>query len=142
MKKLFYLLPILFFILSCEKEEPEAEAEKETTIEFSHNIGYNPKYARCRIYIYLYGYNANDEKIFEHDLFSSSYTEDYSIPVPIDVKKVKVYCVLEHEGNNSFSSDDDWTEKFWVDYITYLIPNKANTISIDDNILKSEWEPE
>ena len=41
MKKLFYLLPILFFILSCEKEEPEAE--KETTIEFSRHFGYNQK---------------------------------------------------------------------------------------------------
>lgn len=136
MKKLFYLLPILFFILSCEKEEPEAEAEKETTIEFSCDFG-----LRTRVDVYLYGYNANDEKIFEHPLKGSQDNKVYSIPAPIDVKKVKVYCVILHIGEYGTSSDD-WTEKFWVDYITYLIPNKANSISIDENTFKSESEPE
>lgn len=140
MKKLFYLLPILFFILSCEKEEPEAEAEKETTIEFSHHFQ-SSRSDYLTVDVYLYGYNANDEKIFEHPLKFCSYNKVYSIPAPIDVKKVKVYCVILHQGENSFSGDD-WTEKFWVDYITYLIPNKANTISIDENTFKSESEPE
>lgn len=140
MKKLFYLLPILFFILSCEKEEPEAEAEKETTIEFSHD--FQDSYRDNLIVdVYLYGYNANDEKIFEHPLKICPDNKVYSIPAPTDVKKVKVYCVILHMGEYGTSSDD-WTEKFWVDYITYLIPNKANTISIDENTFKSESEPE
>lgn len=140
MKKLFYLLPILFFILSCEKEEPEAEAEKETTIEFSHD--FQDSYRDNLIVdVYLYGYNANDEKIFEHPLKICPDNKVYSIPTPTDVKKVKVYCVILHEEEKGTSSDD-WTEKFWVDYITYLIPNKANTISIDENTFKSESEPE
>lgn len=140
MKKLFYLLPILFFILSCEKEEPEAEAEKETTIEFSHD--FQDSYRdNLIVNVYLYGYNANDEKIFEHPLKICLDNKVYSIPTPTDVKKVKVYCVILHEEENGTSSDD-WTEKFWVDYITYLIPNKANTISIDENTFKSESEPE
>ncbi len=139
MKKLFYLLPVLFFILSCEKEEPEAE--KETTIEFSHDFEDTSR-DYVRVDAYLYGYNANDEKIFEHPLKNSFCNHVYSIPAPTDVKKVKVYCVIRHLGVNISNHDDDWTEKFWVDYITYLIPNKANTISIDENILKSEWEPE
>lgn len=139
MKKLFYLLPILFFILSCEKEEPEAEAEKETTIEFSHD--FQDSYRDNLIVdVYLYGYNANDEKIFEHPLKICLDNKVYSIPTPTDVKKVKVYCVILHMGEYGTSSDD-WTEKFWVDYITYLIPNKANTISIDENTFKSESEP-
>lgn len=138
MKKLFYLLPILFFILSCEKEEPEAEAEaeKETTIEFSCDFG-----LKTQADVYLYGYNANDEKIFEHPLKGSQDNKVYSIPAPTDVKKVKVYCVILHVEEWG-TSKDDWTEKFWVDYITYLIPNKANTISIDENTFKSESEPE
>lgn len=140
MKKLFYLLPILFFILSCEKEEPEAEAEKETTIEFSQDFYYSMD-DYFRVDVYLYGYNANDEKIFEHPLKICHRNQVYSIPAPTDVKKVKVYCVIRHDGD-WYNDDDDWTEKFWVDYVTYLIPNKANTISIDENILKSEWEPE
>lgn len=138
MKKLFYLLPILFFILSCEKEEPEAE--KETTIEFSRHFGYDQKDPLV-VDVYLYGYNANDEKIFEHPLKGSQDNKVYSIPAPTDVKKVKVYCVILHQRDKG-SSSDDWTEKFWVDYITYLIPNKANTISIDENTFKSESEPE
>lgn len=138
MKKLFYLLPILFFILSCEKEDPEPE--KETIIEFSRHFGYNSM-DRLVVDVYLYGYNANDEKIFEHPLKGSYDNNVYSIPAPTDVKKVKVYCVILHQGESGFSSDD-WTEKFWVDYITYLIPNKANTISIDENTFKSESEPE
>lgn len=141
MKKLFYLLPILFFILSCEKEEPEAEAEKETTIEFSQACGYAPNDWYIVVDVYLYGYNANDEKIFEHPLKICARNKVYSIPTPTDVKKVKVYCAIEHLGKDNDSSDD-WTEKFWVDYITYLIPNKANTISIDKNTFKSESEPE
>lgn len=141
MKKLFYLLPILFFILSCEKEEPEAEAEKETTIEFSHD--FQDSYRDGLIVdVYLYGYNANDEKIFEHPLKNSYENEVYSIPTPTDVKKVKVYCAILHYGESISYDKDDWTEKFWVDYITYLIPNKANTISIDENTFKSESEPE
>jgi hypothetical protein len=130
MKKLFYLLPILFFILSCEKEEPEAE--KETPISFSHD------FPNSTADFYLYGYNANDEKIFERHV-ESSY--EVRILAPTDVKKVKVYCVIRHKGDR-YNDDDDWKEKFWVDYITYLIPNKVNTISIDENTLKSEWEPE
>ena len=138
MKKLFYLLPVLFFILSCEKEEPEAE--KETTIEFSHDFEDTSR-DYLKVDAYLYGYNANDEKIFEHPLKESQDNKVYSIPAPTDVKKVKVYCVILHIGEYGLSSDD-WTEKFWVDYITYLIPNKANTISIDENTFKSESEPE
>ena len=139
MKKLFYLLPILFFILSCEKEEPEAE--KETTIEFSHD--FQDTYRDyLTVDVYLYGYNANNEKIFEHPLKVCFDNKVYSIPAPTDVKKVKVYCVITHLGETILSSDNDWTEKFWVDYVTYLIPNKANTISIDENTFKSESEPE
>lgn len=141
MKKLFYLLPILFFTLSCEKEEPEAEAEKETTIEFSQDFYDYSMDDYIGVDVYLYGYNANDEKIFEHPLKSSYEKKVYSIPAPTDVKKVKVYCVIRHYGSK-YNDDDDWTEKFWVDYITYLIPNKANTISIDKNTFKSESEPE
>jgi hypothetical protein len=139
MKKLFYLLPVLFFILSCEKEEPEAE--KETTIEFSHDFEETSR-DYLKVDVYLYGYNANDEKIFEHPLRGSWDNYVYSIPAPTDVKKVKVYCVILHYGESIWDDEDEWTEKFWVDYITYLIPNKANTISIDENILKSESEPE
>lgn len=141
MKKLFYLLPILFFILSCEKEEPEAEAEKETTIEFSHD--FQDSYSdNLTVDVYLYGYNANDEKIFEHPLKICFSNKVYSIPTPTDVKKVKVYCVITHHGEFIWDDKDEWTEKFWVDYVTYLIPNKANTISIDENTFKSESEPE
>ena len=137
MRKLYYLLPLLFLILSCDNFRPvEDENSFKVIIDFYYIGEVSPQ-----VRIQPYGYNDNNEMIYEHFGIRSEAHTDYSIWVPKEATKVKIHCNIEHKvkaGSKFYS----WEEKFWIGNVFEYVPGGDNIILLNENTAKSETEPE